>query len=162
MIDKHKSRKELLRKVRTIADYQFGQGAGGVLFNDDVEFLFSRRGRVAQVLKNGWRLVTVRANDGLMTLSPEGARRLLARFEPPRLRVVMSKESAPFVRRGKTAFAKHVVDVDPEIRAGDEVILVDENDTLLGTGKALLSAAEMLTFKHGAAVKVRYGAGGEG
>lgn len=157
MIDKHKSREELLRKVRTIADYQFGRSAGAALFDDDVKFLFSRKGRVAQVLKDGQRLVTVRASDGLMTLSPEGARRLLARFEPPKLRVVMSKESAPFVRRGKTAFAKHVVAVDPEIKAGDEVILVDENDELLGTGRALLSAAEMLTFKHGAAVKVRYG-----
>ncbi|MHC1579307.1 MAG: PUA domain-containing protein [Candidatus Alkanophagales archaeon] len=163
MIDRHKSREELLRKVRTIADYQFGRGAGVALFDDDVEFLFSRKGRVAQVLKGGRRLVTVRANDGLMTLSPEGARRLLARFEPPRLRVVMSEESVPFVRSGRTAFAKHVIAADPEIRGGDEVILVDESDELLGTGRALLSAAEMLAFRHGAAVKVRYGVGdGEG
>ncbi|RJS74326.1 pseudouridine synthase, partial [Methanophagales archaeon] len=43
-------------------------------------------------------------------------------------------------------------------RAYDEVILVDEHDNLLATGKAMLSGEEMKKFEHGVAVKVRYGA----
>jgi uncharacterized protein with predicted RNA binding PUA domain len=63
----------------------------------------------------------------------------------------------PFVGAGKTAFAKHVVHVDPDLRAHDEVLLVDENDALIATGRALLSPPEMNAFNKGAAVKVRQG-----
>ncbi|MFU8768090.1 MAG: PUA domain-containing protein [Candidatus Methanoperedens sp.] len=40
--------------------------------------------------------------------------------------MVVNSDSAPFVAKGKTAFARHVVDADPEIRAGQEVLVVDE------------------------------------
>jgi predicted RNA-binding protein (TIGR00451 family) len=69
----------------------------------------------------------------------------------------MNEESSEFIRKGGTAFCKHVIDADPEIRAYDEVILVDEKDKLLATGKAMLSCEEMKIFDHGVAVKVRYG-----
>ncbi|OYT31543.1 MAG: pseudouridine synthase, partial [Thermofilum sp. ex4484_79] len=50
-----------------------------------------------------------------------------------------------------------VVNVDPEIRAGEEVLVVDEEDRLLAIGRAVLAAQEMLSFKRGIAVKVRRG-----
>jgi len=34
---------------------------------------------------------------------------------------------------------------------------VDEKDRLLATGKAMLAGEELRIFKHGVAVKVRYG-----
>ncbi len=71
----------------------------------------------------------------------------------------MNEESSKFIREGGTAFCKHVIDADPEIRAYDEVILVDEKDNLLATGKAMLSCDEMKIFEHGVAVKVRCGLG---
>jgi uncharacterized protein with predicted RNA binding PUA domain len=64
---------------------------------------------------------------------------------------------ANFIASGKNTFAKHVVDVDGSIRANDEVIVVDENDNLLATGKAILSAREMIEMKRGVAVSVRQG-----
>ena len=73
----------------------------------------------------------------------------------PELRVVVMKEVGKFIAEGKNVFAKHVVDVDPEIRANDEVLVVDEDDNLLATGKAVLCAKEMLEFKKGVAVSVR-------
>ena len=69
----------------------------------------------------------------------------------------MNEESSKFIREGGTAFCKHVIDSDQAIRAYDEVILVDEKDNLLATGKAMLSGEEMKIFGHGVAVKVRYG-----
>ncbi|HID26508.1 MAG TPA: pseudouridine synthase [Methanosarcinales archaeon] len=146
-----------LKKVRIIADYQFGRGAGKALFPENVEFQLSNTKRVRQILLNGKRLATLRAKDGLFTLSIYGADRLHKHFPYPHLRVVMNKEASPFIAQGKTAFARHVVAVDPEIRAGEEVILVDENDKLLATGKTLLCASEMLSFKKGVAVYVRQG-----
>lgn len=101
------------------------------------------------------RIATVRANDGLLTLSMLGARRLHAFFAPPRLRVTVSEDAAPFVAKGGNVFAKHVQSVDPQIRAGEEVLVVDAQDQLLATGKAVLAPEEMVQIKRGAAVLTR-------
>ena len=144
-----------LKRVRTIADYQFGKGAGDILFPDNVEFQMSTTGKVRQILLDNNRLATVRAHDGMLTLGMKGARKLHESIGFPGRRVVVNSDSAPFVTKGKNAFAKHVVAVDPEIRAGEEVLVVDENDNLLATGKTMLCAIEMLAFKKGMAVEIR-------
>jgi uncharacterized protein with predicted RNA binding PUA domain len=146
-----------LRRIRTIADYQFGKGVGKLLFPDHVEFQFSTTGRVRQVLLGNERLATVRAKDGMLTPGITGARKLHEVIQYPGRRVVVNSDSAPFVAKGKNAFAKHVVAVDPDVRAGEEVMVVDENDVLLAVGKAVLCAVEMLAFKKGMAVEVRSG-----
>ena len=147
----------MLRRVRIIADYQFGPGAGNALFSDTVRFSLSRTRRISQVLEGDTRVATLRASDGLFTLSQLGARRLHACFPYPKLRITVNSEAMSFVGAGKTAFAKHVLHVDPDLRAHDEVLLVDENDALIATGQALLSPPEMIAFNKGVAVKVRQG-----
>jgi len=147
-----------LRTVRVIADYQFGRNAGSILFPDSCQFIISpKTGKVRQVVLNGKRIATVKPDSGLLSLSIEGARLLKDHFEYPSLRVAVDSRVGEFIAGGKSVFAKHVVDVDDRIRAGDEVIVVDEGDELLATGKALLSAFEMLEFKRGVAVSVRQG-----
>ncbi len=148
----------MLRMVRVIADYQFGRGAGRALFPDTCKFVLSpTTGRIRQIKDRGVRIATLKADSGWFTLSIEGARRLHMAFEYPKLRVVVLKEVADFIARGGNVFAKHVVDVDPNIRANDEVLVVDEDDCLLATGRAVLSAKEMLEFDRGVAVSVRKG-----
>ena len=151
----------MLERIRTIADYQFGRGAGRALFPDDTAFVLSRTGRVRQITHGGRRIATVRASDGFLILSTAGGERLKAVLPFPQKRVVMNADAAPFVAQGKTAFCKFVVDCDPEIRALEEVLLVDEGDRLLATGQALLAAPEMRAFRRGAAVNVRYGVKGK-
>lgn len=152
-----KEREKLLKKARVIADYQFGKGAGEILFPDNVEFVLSRTRRISQIKDGEKRIATLRSFDGMFTLSIEGAKRLHQFLKYPRLRVVMNEESGEFIRKGETAFCKHVLDVDPAIRAYDEVIVVDEKDSLLATGKAMLAAEEIISFTQGVAVKVRHG-----
>ncbi|HLB71635.1 MAG TPA: PUA domain-containing protein [Candidatus Methanoperedens sp.] len=146
-----------LKRVRTIADYQFGKDTGEVLFPDSVEFQFSNTMKVRTILLDGKRIATVRARDGMLTLSMAGAGRLHGFVKFPGRRVVVNSDASPFVAKGKNAFAKHVVAADPEIRAGQEVLVVDEKDNLLATGKAVLSAVEMLAFKKGMGVEIRSG-----
>lgn len=146
-----------LNRVRIIADYQFGQGAGCALFPDNVEFQMSSTGRVRQILFEGKRVATVKAHDGMLTLGIAGAMKLHVFLKFPKNRVVVNSDSAPFVAKGKNAFAKHVVSSDPDIRAGEEVMIVDEKDNLLATGKTVLCALEMTAFKKGMAVEVRSG-----
>ncbi len=140
-----------------IADYQFGKGIGKELFPDGSTFQLSRTKRVRQVFHSGKRITTARAKDGFFTLSIEGASVVHRLLPGKRLRVVVSEDAAPFVEAGKTAFAKHIIEIDPELRAGEEVLVTDKADRLLATGQLLLSPAELLSLDSGAAVDVRVG-----
>ena len=62
-----------------------------------------------------------------------------------------------FVEKGGNVFAKHVVDVDPELRPEEEVLVVGRRDRLLAVGRSFFNAEEMKSFKIGVAVKVRHG-----
>ena len=146
-----------LKRVRTIADYQFGRGTGEILFPDNVEFKFSTTKRIRQILLDNERIATVRANDGMLTISIKGAGKIHGFIKYPGHRVVINSDAAPFVAKGKTAFSRHVAAADPQIRAGQEVLVVDENDRLLATGKTVLCALEMQAFKKGTAVEIRSG-----
>ena len=140
-----------------IADLQFGRGCGRALFGDDTTFMLSNTGRLRHLYRDGERTATVRARDGLLTLSSLGAKLLYDFLPSPRQRVVVRNDVAPYVARGGTAFAKHVVSVDPDIRAGEEVLVVDEDGRLIATGRTVLSPEEMLELRRGPAVIVRSG-----
>ena len=145
----------MLKRARIIADFQFGRGAGDALFPDDTTYKLSNTRRLRYLYAETERIATVRANDGLLTLSMLGARRLHTIFASPRLRVTVSEDAAPFVVKGGNVFAKHVLSVDPRIRAGEEVLVVDVQDNLLATGKAILAPEEMQQIKRGTAVETR-------
>jgi len=103
------------------------------------------------------RLATLRPTDGLFSLTIIGAKRMMERVKPQRLWVRIQGEAEPFVVKGKSVFAKHVIDADGEIRPQEEVIVVNEKDEVLAVGRAMLSGREMKAFKRGVAVRVRRG-----
>ena len=80
-----------------------------------------------------------------------------AAFPFPRIRVVMDSDAIPFLREGKNAFARFVKEADPEIRVGDEVLLVSPEDELCAIARAAMNRREMLAFKRGVAAYVREG-----
>ncbi len=149
--------------LRTIADYQFGKGAGAALFPPDGAFEIQRSasGRPRQVAVDGDRLVTL-GTDGRFTLGLAGGRRLAASLEFPAYRVVVGDESEPFVRDGKNVFNKFVREADPQIRADDEVIIEQKRGRVIAVGRAELDATSMADFQTGMAVLVREGASEEG
>lgn len=145
-------------RLRTVADFQFGAGAGQSLFPPDESRSIdrSRSGRPRQVKVDSERLVSY-TTTGRFTLGIAGGRRLLRALEYPAYRVVVGDESEPYVSTGRNAFAKFVQDVDPSIRRGDEVLVVTASDRLLAVGRAELSAQAMEDFDSGMAVMVREG-----
>lgn len=155
-----KPRKDEARDyIMAIAEYQFGEGAGEA-FRDVFVELSRKTGMPRQIKAKGKHLATFRAEDGLLTLGIEGARRLHKILPFPRMRVVVDGDAEPFARRGKNVFAKFVVDADENIRPYDEVLIVNERDELLATGQSLLNGEELKVFQNGLAVKVRRGVGG--
>ncbi|WP_331235928.1 PUA domain-containing protein [Natronorarus salvus] len=148
---------EEVPRLRRIADYQFGTGAGEALFSGELSVTRSSSGRPVQVIAPEGRLVTF-GQDGRFTLGIAGGERLRSALSHPRYRVVVNEESEPFVRDGKNAFSKFVLETDPEIRGGDEVLVVNDSDSLLAVGRAELDSRAIADFETGMAVKVREGA----
>jgi len=147
-----------LLKIRSVADYQFGKNVGKTLFPMNVEIVRSKgTGRIRYVYLKGKRLVTLRPTDGLFSLSIEGARRIIEGAKPPRMWVRVHKEATPFIIKGRSVFAKHVIDADEEIRPQEEVIVLNEENEVLAVGRSILTGREMKAFKRGVAVKVRRG-----
>ena len=156
MLDNH------LQKIRAIADYQFGRGLGKILFSEGVRIVCSKRtGRIRHVYSGKKLLGTLRPTDGFFSLSVEGGRRLAA-ANPKRLWVRVQTNVADFVARGRSVFAKHVVDCDEEIRPEEEVVVVDEDGDILAVGRAVLTGTEMKAFESGVAVRVRSGVAEKG
>ena len=142
--------------LETVADYQFGAGAGAALFEGDLVVQRTGSGRPQQILADGDRIVSY-GTDGRFTLGVAGGRRLRTTLDPPAARVVVGDESAPFLREGRNVFAKFVRRVDPAVRPGDEVLVEHDDGDLLAVGRAELSADAMADFDTGMAVKVRNG-----
>lgn len=149
-----------VEELRAVAEYQFGAGAGRALFPPDEDHRIRRSssGRPRQVMAGeaGPRVVSYGV-DGRFRLGVEGARRIATELAPPTARVRVGEESVPFVRDGKNAFAKFVREADPAVRPGDDVVVVDADDAVLGVGRAELPAGWMADFHSGMAVKVRHG-----
>lgn len=144
--------------MRVIADYQFGKGVGEKLFPENIEVQYSpRTGRIRFVNLNGERLATLRPTDGLLSLSIKAANIMTENTPFAKCFVTIQNDVSKFIAKGGDVFAVHVVKVDSEICAKDEVIVKDEAGNVLAVGRAQLSSAEITAFKTGVAIKVRHG-----
>lgn len=147
-----------LKRVRSIADFQFGKGVGAKLFPKNIEITYSKRtGRIRYIFLKGERLATFRPTDGLFSLSIAGAKRIAEKSVSAKCFVNVKNAVSQFIADGGDVFATHVINVNEEIHSKDEVIVINERGEVLAVGKAVLSSEEMKAFKRGVAVKVRHG-----
>ena len=148
---------EDLQRLRAIADYQFGYGAGETLFPEGIRIEYSRNtSRPRHIFHDDVLLANYRPTDAMLTITIAGAERLntLPSFTGY---VVVIDDVLEFIVQGKNLFAKHVVEAGPGIRPDDEVIVRDTSGSVVAVGKAVLTSEEMLRFKNGQAVNVRRG-----
>ena len=149
---------DTLQKIRSVADYQFGRDAGDKLFPDEVRIVYSKKtGKIRHIHLKEELLATLRPTTGLFVLTLAGAKRVVREVKPLRYWVKIQDEAEPFVSKGRSAFAKHVIDAGDEIRPQDEVLVINRENEVLAVGRALLSGKEMKEFSRGMAVRVRRG-----
>ena len=149
---------DVLRKIRSVADYQFGKGVGNKFFPDTVRIVYSKNtGKIRHIYLGDDLLVTLRPTTGLFILTIAGAKRMSREVNTLRMWDKIQDYAEPVVAKGRSAFAKHVTEADAEIRPNEEVIVVSQKNEVLAVGRALLSGTEMKAFSRGMAVRVRRG-----
>lgn len=143
-----------IERLRAIADYQFGAGAGDCMIPDNAIVGVSPNTlRIREVYEAEGRLIaTLRANDYLYSLNILGAEKLKKCFNPPLLRAVVDMSK---VKAAKSIPSIAVLEVDDRLRAGDEVIVVDAKDNLIGVGRLRLSPLEIKARVYGEAIRLR-------
>ena len=113
--------------------------------------LYINRGRI-------WLLASIVAENFKLVPQPLLAYRLWKIFRDKlQYSIILREEAEPFVREGKSIFSKFVIEVDPQIRASDEILVLNEEKKLIAIGRAVIGSKEMLEFKRGVAARNRYG-----
>lgn len=149
-----------LEKIRAVADYQFGAGAGNALFPDNPRILVSKStGRIRNIFSGDDMLATMRAQDGFFTLTVEGGKRLHEKFDSKKLYVKVTADSAEYNSKGFNVFFKFIAEYDHEIIASNETIVIDPDDNVVAVGRATVSGREMRDYKSGVVVKVHHSIG---
>jgi uncharacterized protein with predicted RNA binding PUA domain len=152
-------------KFAMSVDYIFGRGTSKNLKFDDLCFEFSRKtGRLRYIIDSKTKevLFSFRSN-GSISPTIQGAKLLLGdntfdhSSKRPRFVVTVLDGVSDFIAEGKTVFCKHVVSCDESLRAGEDVIVLNEKGKLLAVGKSVLACTLMKQFKRGVAVKTREG-----
>ncbi|MGY5861643.1 MAG: DUF5591 domain-containing protein [Candidatus Thorarchaeota archaeon] len=134
--------------LRATADYQFGPGAGEALVPDGAK-LGGKLYRMVVCRVNKEQTCAFIGDSGSLSLTLEGGRRLIplhrywVRFEGRKL-------------EGGSVFAVGINEADSGIRPGDEVIVLNNQDEIIGVGRSEMSGREMCDFKKGHAVSVRH------
>ncbi|MFX1501129.1 MAG: PUA domain-containing protein [Promethearchaeota archaeon] len=149
-----------LRQIRAISDYQFGKKITDILFKDIDQIHYERSpntNKIRYIYHKNNLLLTLRPRTGFFTFTTYSAKRIVDNISPPKLRVIVLNEISEFIKKGRNVFCKHVVDIDEDLRPLDEVIVVNQNDELLGIGKLKVPAPYVKSFTVGIAVTIRKG-----
>jgi 7-cyano-7-deazaguanine tRNA-ribosyltransferase len=145
------------RKLRALLTYQWGENVGELADLEDLQIVLSKStGKIRHCISDGEILFTVVPTTGLLTPTYRGGQELLRVGLDDIYKVIMDSDVSEFVSSGKSALAKFVKHADSSLRAGEEVLVLDEVQNLLGTGRALISGDEMTTFNRGVAVQIRH------
>jgi 7-cyano-7-deazaguanine tRNA-ribosyltransferase len=145
------------RKLRALFIHQWGRNAGGVVDLENLEVVLSKStGKIKHIKLDDEILFTIVPTTGLVTPTYRGGQELLRVGIDDTYKVIMDSEVSQFVSSGKSALAKFVKHADGNLRAGEEVVVLDEAKNLLGTGRAVLSGKEMIAFNRGVAVMIRH------
>ena len=150
----------LLRKIRLSLRYQYLRADFDVesVIPDIVRITRSRKThRIKAVFLGEEPLFRFRPMDGFFVPASLGAQMLHSALPNDLYRVWIDSSVSEFIRAGKTVFNKHVVSSDPDIRVGDEILILDESGALLGYGSAAVPGFMLGRLLSGPAVKTRGG-----
>ena len=146
--------------VRDLLDRDYGTGTGKSVIPDGHVVILSKApslDRMDEVIVDGAVIATIRYDMGSgwkLITRMQGAYRIGKCYTKGY--VVCDPGAVPFVKESKNLMAPGVVDADPSIEVGDEIIIVTADRTVVATGMAKMTGPEMVEAQRGVAVKTRW------
>ncbi|HTT73636.1 MAG TPA: tRNA guanosine(15) transglycosylase TgtA [Thermoplasmata archaeon] len=141
------------RQVDALLRWQYGPEVAAGLGAELTAERSRRTGRIRRLVAGHapWFVV---GDDGLPRPTFRGATRLHALWTHGERRVAVADDAVPFVRAGRSLFARFVVGADPALVPDASALLVDGDDALLAVGRLLLAPHEIPRFRRGVAARV--------
>jgi phosphoadenosine phosphosulfate reductase len=149
-----------IQRIRGTIDLRYGPGAGGAMLPE---------GRLAVLNKcPGIDLMDEVVMDGIVlgthAYEPGDGWRFICRIEGARRMAqavtkswaTIDEGAIPYIRKGSSSMAVGILDADPEIRVGDDVVVLSPSREVVSTGRARMTGLGMVEAQRGAAVKSRW------
>jgi phosphoadenosine phosphosulfate reductase len=149
-----------IERIRNTVDDYYGKGTGKALIPEGHLVVLNKSPALdimdevamgAQVLGShiyepgkGWRFIC----------RIEGARRIVATIS--KKWAIIDEGAIPFIRKGSSSMAVGILDADPGIEVGDEVIVLSAGKEVVSTGRARMSGRDMVSLDRGPAIKSRW------
>jgi len=149
-----------IRLVREVLDRDYGEGTGLRVIPEDHIVIMSKApalDRMDEVVIDGAVIATMRYDMGSgwkFVARMQGAYRIGGSIEKGY--VVCDEGAIPFIRESKNLMAPGVIDADPGIKEGDEIIIVSPSREPIATGMARMTGEQMVAADKGVAVKTRW------
>jgi phosphoadenosine phosphosulfate reductase len=146
--------------IRKNVDRQFGEGCGTTILPEGKLLVMNKipgLDRMDEVIIDGSVFGTLRYDLGkgyaFLTRMP-AARAIQDRMT--RGYAIVSDDAVEFLLKGLNLLVPGLTDVHPEVRPGDELVVLTEQRQAVCTGTARMSAEEMKRSEKGMAVKARW------
>ncbi|MDR0508537.1 MAG: phosphoadenosine phosphosulfate reductase family protein [Candidatus Methanoplasma sp.] len=149
-----------IRMVRKLVSKDFGEDAGTALLPEGHIVLMSKApamDRMDEIIVDGAVVGAIRYDIGTgwkFITRIQGAMRI--RKGMTKGYIVCDAGAVKFIKESKNLMAPGVEDAHPDIKIGDEVVIVDPDMNVVATGSARMSAEEMIESDKGVAVKTRW------
>ena len=149
-----------VRMIRMLVEKDFGKDAGTALLPEGHIVLMSKApatDRMDEVIVDGAVVGAIRHDIGVgwkFISRMQGALRI--RKGMTKGYVMCDAGAVKFIKESKNLMAPGVNDAHPDIKVGDEVLIVDPDMNIVATGYARMSAEEMIGCDKGVAVKTRW------
>ncbi len=146
--------------IRSILDRDYGEGTGLAVLPEGHPVILSKApalDRMDEIIVDGAIVASMRYDMGSgwkFVSRMQGAYRIGKAYSKGY--VVCDPGAIPFVRESKNLMAPGVTDADPDIKVGDEILIVGPDREVVATGMARMTGPEMVAADKGVAVKTRW------
>jgi len=149
-----------IARIRKSIDVNYGPGTGLAMIPDGHLVVLNKCPGVDimdEVAMNGIVL-------GSHIFEPGTGWRFICRIEGARkIAIIATRNWAiiddgaiPYIRKGASSMAVGILDADPEICIGDEVIVLSKSREAISTGRARMTGVQMVESERDAAIKSRW------
>lgn len=149
-----------IQRIRRTVDENYGPGSGMAMLPD---------GRLVVLNKcPGIDIMDEVAMDGIVlgshVFEPGTGWRFICRIEGARKIskiatrnwAIIDDGAIPFIRKGSSSMAVGILDADPDIQIGDDVIVLSTAREAISTGRARMTGIQMKESQRDAAIKSRW------